>query len=91
VELADESFNDAKPELIRGKSKIYDKMSIEDSRVSNFTFQKFLLVENLCCLMAYISLFGNILYSEDDMKDGSYLEWFTLYNMTAVTCFLSNR
>jgi len=55
------------PEISRDQSKIYDKMSIEDSRVSNLTFQRFLLMENMCLLVACISLFGNILYSEDGL------------------------
>jgi|JI9StandDraft_1071089.scaffolds.fasta_scaffold377975_2 hypothetical protein len=65
-------------------------MSIEDSRVSNLTFQKFLLVENLCFLLTYVSLFGNILYSESEMKNIRSLEMEALINMSTTTVLLSN-
>ena len=65
-------------------------MSIEDSRVSNLTFQQFLLVENLCFLLTYVSLFGNILYSESEMKNIRSLEMEALINMSTTTVLLSN-
>lgn len=41
VELAQQEML---PDRDHRESKLYDKMSIEDSRVSNLTFQRFLLV-----------------------------------------------
>lgn len=86
VELLDDGGNSHRPAQ---KTRIYDKMSIEDSRVSNFTFQKFLLMENICFTMTYISLFENILYSEPSLRANPMLELFMLSNVTAVTVILS--
>lgn len=56
--LMPRSTDNIQPENTPSRSeKVKEKVSIEDSRISNLTFQKFLLLENICLTVTYISLF----------------------------------